>query len=74
MIRINKNYLDKFKKTHCEYLYPICKGVYLAFDIDDLTYIGIEMFYLPYNQNLIDIEGNKMLTRLLSLDILETTL
>lgn len=71
MIYINKAYLDRFKKIHCEYLYSVTKGIYLAFDLD-LQYIGIEMFYLPYNQKEIDKQCNITLNDLLSKGILES--
>lgn len=69
MIRINNQYLNRFKKTRYEYWYMVSKGIYLAFDIDSLEYIGIEMFYLAdpkiYNP-LVD----KTLNELISKDIL----
>lgn len=71
MILINKAYLDRFKKIHCEYLYSVTKGIYLAFDLD-LQYIGIEMFYLPYNQKEIDKQCESVLNELLSKGILES--
>ena len=37
MIVINQAYLDKFSKYNMEYLYQIDKGLYLAFDIEDLS-------------------------------------
>ena len=69
MIVINKNYLHLFKKLKREYIYPVQKGIYLAFDIDNFEYIGIEMFYLAP----ISIENscNDKLKQLLSLGVLE---
>lgn len=71
MIWINKAYLDRFKKIHCEYLYSVTKGIYLAFDLD-LNYIGIEMFYLPYNQIEVEKQCESVLNELLSKGILES--
>lgn len=70
MIKINTNYIDRFKKTRCEYLYRVTKGIYLAFDIESLEYIGIEMFYLPKNPKLIDKVCDMKLNELISKDIL----
>ena len=71
MIYINKAYLDRFKKLHNEYIYPVSKGIYLAFDLD-LNYIGIELFYLPYNQREVDKACDSILNELLSKGILES--
>lgn len=70
MIQINTNYINRFKKTRCEYLYMVSKGIYLAFDIESLEYIGIEMFYLPSNPKLIDKVCDIKLNDLISKDIL----
>jgi hypothetical protein len=48
----------------------ITQGIYLAFDINTLEYIGIEMFYLPKNQRLIDKVCDTKLNELISKDIL----
>lgn len=69
MIIINKNYLDRFIKSRIEYLYPVNKGVYLAFDKKSLEYIGLEMFIL-YSNNIEKEKDNK-LNELLSKGILE---
>jgi hypothetical protein len=70
MIKINPNQLHRFKKTRCEYWYMVSKGIYLAFDIDSLEYIGIELFYLPHDPKLIDKVCNDKLNDLISKDIL----
>lgn len=70
MIQINTNYINRFKKTHCEYLYMVSRGIYLAFDINTLEYIGIELFYLPKNPKIIDKECDTKLNELISKDIL----
>lgn len=69
LIVINKNYLHLFKKLNREYIYPVQKGIYLAFDSDNFEYIGIEMFYLAP----ISIENvcDDKLKQLLSLGVLE---
>ena len=72
MILINKAYLHLFKKMNHEYIYTVSKGIYLAFDDEDLRYIGIEMFYLPYNQKEIDKQCDITLNDLLSKGILES--
>lgn len=73
MIRINTNYIDRFKCNHTEFLYPISKGVYLAFDRDTLDYIGIEMYYCLTSRSIEKI-ADEMLNKLLAKGILETTL
>lgn len=70
MIQINTNYINRFKKTRCEYLYMVSKGIYLAFDINTLEYIGIELLYLPKNPKIIDKECDTKLNELISKDIL----
>lgn len=69
LIIINKNYLHLFKKLKREYIYPVQKGIYLAFDLDNFEYIGIEMFYLA-PITIQDVCDNK-LNQLLSLGVLE---
>ncbi len=70
MIRINKNYIDKFYKNRLEYLYPLSKGLYLAFDSETLEYIGIEEFYLADPKKVNKMESD-LLELLVSRDILE---
>ncbi len=70
MIVINQAYLDKFSKYNREYLYQIDKGLYLAFDIEDLSYIGIEMFYLA-PMKYVHKKENEAIEDLLSRNILE---
>lgn len=70
IITINQQYLDRFSKNHCEYLYYIKPGTFLAFDKDTLEYIGVEYFnFIPYKNdaNIID----KTLNDLLAKSILE---
>lgn len=49
MIYINPSYIDKFKKHKESYVYQIDKGLFLAFDINDLSYIGYEIYYSAPN-------------------------
>lgn len=70
MICINEGYTHLFKKFSGEYVYPVTKGIYLAFDYDK-RYIGVEMFYRPYNSNLIYKTCDIKLNDLLSKGILE---
>lgn len=66
MIKINNAYLDQFISAHHEYLYPISKGIYLAFDKKSLEFIGIEEFYLadPKKYNpLADDKLNFLIAR-----------
>lgn len=72
MIYINKQYIHYFKKILNEYMYPLQKGIYLAFNINDLKYIGLEMFYLPYNIKSVYNKEDILLNDLLSKDILES--
>jgi hypothetical protein len=69
LIIINKNHLNLFKRLHKEYIYPVSKGIYLAFDIDTLEYLGVEMFYLASNK-VYELADEK-LKQLVALDILE---
>lgn len=71
MIRINQNQINRFKLTHCEYLYYVSRGCFLAFDKDSLEYIGIELFYLPSDYNLVSKKCEDKIQYLLSRDILE---
>lgn len=69
MIIINKNCLPLFKKLKREYIYFVQNGIYLAFDIDTLEYIGVEMFYSASDKALA--EADEKVKYLLALDILE---
>lgn len=69
MIMINKNHLPLFKKLKREYIYYVQNGIYLAFDLDTLEYIGVEMFYSASNK-IYSICDEKV-KQLLALDILE---
>lgn len=71
MIQIAKNNLDRFKRNNCEYLYYVSRGVFLAFDLDTLEFIGIELYFLPADYKIIDKKCDKKLKELLSKGILE---
>ena len=70
MIKISYPYIDKFKRSNNSYLYPVSKGIYLAFDKYTLEYQGIQMYYnsayYPMNK------GDKVLEKLLYLGYIET--
>lgn len=70
MICINEAYTHLFKRFSSEYVYPVTKGIYLAFD-KTKKYIGVEMFYVPYNSNLIYKTCDIKLNDLISKGILE---
>lgn len=70
MIKINKNYIDRFKLYNHEYLYQMSKGIYLAFEDYSFEYIGIEMFYLADPKKTHELE-DKTLNDLLQKGILE---
>mgnify|MGYP006908906773 CR=1 FL=1 len=72
MILINRQYLHLFKKILNEYMYPVDKGIYLAFNIDNLNYIGLEMFYTPWEVRSIYKKEDMLLNDLLSKGILES--
>ena len=53
-------------------MYPVDKGIYLAFNIDNLNYIGLEMFYTPWEVRSIYKKEDMLLNDLLSKGILES--
>ena len=69
LIVINKNHLNLFKKLKREYIYYVQNGIFLAFDIDTLEYVGVEMFYSASDKVLS--ECDEKVKQLLALDILE---
>lgn len=72
MILINRQYLHLFKKILNEYMYPLDKGIYLAFNVNNLSYIGLEMFYTPYEIRSIYKKEDMLLNELLSKGLLES--
>lgn len=70
-MKINKTYLHLFKKGKFCYLYQLFRGVYLSFDAQDLTYTGIECFYLPKSIDYLESQAEKKLNTLFVRGILE---
>lgn len=70
MYKINPQYLDRFKKRYYTYAYSFGKGIYLEFDKDSLTYIGIELFYQPFTRDY-ERKAEELLSELFSKGILE---
>lgn len=70
MIRINKQYIDRFKHFKKSYNYMLGPGLWLSFDEDTLEYIGIEMFYLA-DYKKVEPEAHDLLNTLIAKDILE---
>ena len=66
-MRINKIYLDKFKKTNNDYMFMIKRGVFIIFDKDTLEYKGIFSIHPYYKYKDIEESINK----LVALDYLE---
>lgn len=66
-MKINKIYVDKFKRVSYGYLFMIKRGVFLLFDKDTLEYKGILNMY-PYKENK---EYEDTINRLIALDYLE---
>ena len=66
-MKINKLYLDKFKKFSYGYMFMIRRGVFLLFDKDTLEYKGI-FNIIPYKENK---ELDQILDKLVALDYLE---
>ena len=54
-----------------ELIFPLCKGIFLAFDSKTREYIGLEMFYLPKNQAYIDRAADNLINELLRNGVLE---
>ena len=66
-MKINKLYLDMFKKSKLGYIYLVKKGIYLIFDEKTLEYKGIYAIH-PYFKNK---EVDDLLDKLAYLDYLE---
>lgn len=66
-MKINKIYLDKFKKYNFGYMFMVKRGVFLLFDKETLEYIGV--FNKAYYKEMEDIYPT--IERLISLDYLE---
>ena len=66
-MKINKIYLDKFKKFNYGYMFMVKKGVFLLFDKDTLEYKG-EFSMYAYNE---DKDVMNTIDKLCYLDYLE---
>lgn len=66
-MKINKLYLNMFKKSPLGYIYPVRKGIYIIFDEETLEYKGVYAIH-PYFKNK---EVDDLLDRLAYLDYLE---
>ncbi len=66
-MRINKIYIDKFKKYSYGYMYMIKRGVFLLFDLNSLEYKGV-LNMIPYSE-MKDVYPT--IEKLVALDLLE---
>jgi len=66
-MKINRVYLEKFKKFSYGYMFMVKKGVFLLFDKDTLEYKGI-FNIIPYKENK---ELDEIIEKLIALDYLE---
>ena len=66
-MKINRIYLDKFKKFSYGYMFMVKRGVFLLFDRDTLEYKGIYSI-INYKE---DKELEDTINRLVALDYLE---
>lgn len=66
-MRINKIYLNKFKKYSYGYMFMIKRGVFLLFDKDTLEYKGV-FNIISYKENK---ELDQVIDKLVALDYLE---
>ena len=66
-MKINKIYLEKFKKFSYGYMFMVKRGVFLLFDKNTLEYKGIFTMY-NYKEDK-DLENT--INRLIALDYLE---
>ena len=66
-MKINKIYLDRFKKFSYGYMFMVKRGVFLLFDKDTLEYKGV-FNMIPYKE---DKELEEVIDKLVALDYLE---
>ena len=66
-MKINKIYLEKFKRFSYGYMFMVRKGVFMLFDKDTLEYKGI-FNMIPYKE---DKELEELVNKLVALDYLE---
>lgn len=69
-MRINKIYLDRFKKSNRSYLFMIKRGAFLSFDYKTLEFDGIQTFSM-FDVNKLQKEAEAVINRLVSLDFIE---
>lgn len=66
MIKINNQYLDKFKGYYGIYLYYVKPGTFLSFDRETLEYRGVEYIgFIPYkdDSHIIDETLNTLISK-----------
>lgn len=66
-MKINKIYIDKFKRFSYGYMFMVKRGVFLLFDKDTLEYKGV-FNIIPYKENK---ELEEIIDKLVALDYLE---
>ena len=66
-MRINKIYLERFKKYKFGYMFMVKRGVFLLFDLDTLEYKGL---FTVYNYK-DDKDLDETINKLIALDFLE---
>ena len=66
-MRINKIYLERFKKYKFGYMFMVKRGVFLLFDLDSLEYKGL---FTVYNYK-DDKDLDETINKLIALDFLE---
>ena len=60
-MRINKIYLDRFKKYKFGYMFMVKRGVFLLFDLDTLEYKGLFTVYNYKDDKDLDETINKLI-------------
>lgn len=70
-MKINQEYLYLFKKLKKEYVYQLSKGIYLSFDSDTLEYLGIILFYEPYDNSKVGKMEIELLNNMLSSGVID---
>lgn len=66
-MKINRIYLEKFKKFSYGYMFMVKRGVFLLFDKDTLEYKGV-FNMIPYKE---DKDLEEVIDKLVALDYLE---
>lgn len=66
-MKINKIYIDKFKRFSYGYMFMVKRGVFLLFDKDTLEYKGV-FNMIPYKE---DKNLEEVIDKLVALDYLE---